>query len=111
MRKAINSALIYEWRFSKASTLEEVEERLRKASFYVVKPREDVLVATSLTNPFMVVFTFIQRSKEGGELLVVEAPWGWYGEEGVVEHMPLLEKIAGVEARLSSRPARTEIAP
>ena len=105
MRKAISSALIYEWKFSRASTLSEVEERLRRASFYVVRPRSDVLVATSLTNPFMVVFTFIQRFEQGGELLVVEAPWGWYGEDGIVEHMPLLEKIAGVEAKLASKPS------
>jgi len=50
----------------------------------VVRPRGDVLVATSMTRPFMVVFVLIVRGEDGGDLVVVQGPQGWYSEWDIV---------------------------
>ncbi|RLF15662.1 MAG: hypothetical protein DRJ97_03345 [Thermoprotei archaeon] len=94
----IKTALVFNWTWRASKSLDEVEARLRRGSFYVVRPRRDVLVATSSTRPFMVVFVLLEKGIEGGDLIVIESPEGWYSDEEVVEHMPLFDKIAGIES-------------
>lgn len=93
----IKSVLIFKWRWCIARSMDELEARLREKMFYVVKPQDNVIVATSLTNPSMILFVIIKRSDKGGDIVVIQNPGGWYSDEDIVEHMPLFGKCAGIE--------------
>jgi len=43
----------------------------------------------------MIIFVLMCR-EDGGDLVVIQNPGGWYDEEHIVEHMPLFEKTAGI---------------
>ena len=94
----IRTAMVFRWTWSTARSLDEVAERLRRASFYVVRPRGDVLVATSMTRPFVVVFVLMVRGEDGGDLVVVQGPQGWYSEWDIVRNMSVFDKLAGIRS-------------
>lgn len=93
----IKSVLVFRWRWRTARSMDELEARLRGRMFYVVKPQDNVIVATSLTNPSMILFVIIKRGDEGGDIVVIQNPGGWYSDEDIVEHMPLFGKCAGID--------------
>ena len=74
----LRHVILYKWFFGDAATLAEVSQRLVRNHFYTVKPRDDILVATSLTKPAAVIFTLIQTEEEGGDLILVQTPIGHY---------------------------------
>ncbi len=78
--------------------MDELEKRLRDKLFYVLRPRKDIITATSLTNPSMIIFILIQNMKEGGDLIVIQNPGGWYDDEDIITHMPLFFKTAGIKS-------------
>ena len=91
----IKSALAFRWTWDVVKSADELERRLKEQLFYVLRPRDDILVATSLTNPSMIIFVLMCR-EDGGDLVVIQNPGGWYDEEHIIEHMPLFEKTAGI---------------
>ena len=96
--KPIKSVLVFKWAFSSVITsMDKLEERLKDNLFYVLRPRNDVIAATSLTNPSMIIFVIIQNNEKGGDIIVLQNPGGWYSEEDIVEHMPLFFKTAGIK--------------
>lgn len=96
----IRSALVFKWTWGEVKNFDELERRLRERLFYVLRPSDDVIVATSLTNPSMIVFILIYGG-DGGKLVVIQNPGGWYSDEEIVEHMPLFEKNTGIRITLS----------
>jgi hypothetical protein len=95
----IKSALVFEWTWDAVKSFDELEKRLRERLFYVLRPRSDVIVATSMTNPSMIIFVITCRDG-GGDIVVIQNPGGWYDDEDIVEHMPLFEKCTGVKIKL-----------
>jgi len=95
----IKSALVFEWKWGSVKSFDELEKRLRERLFYVLRPRNDVIVATSMTNPSMIIFVITCRDG-GGDIVVIQNPGGWYDDEDIVEHMPLFEKCAGIKIKL-----------
>jgi len=98
-RKAIfplKHVLVYSWEFRTARSLDEVVRRLEEARFYVVKPREDLLVLTSLAKPSAVIIILAQRDESGGDMVVVQTPQGPYGFEELVRAVPVFARIAGI---------------
>ncbi len=96
----IKHVLVHNWSFDKASSFDEVAENLRQALFYLVRPREDVLVAVSQAKPYILLFLFIQRTSEGGEVFLIETHEGRFSYDELLEHIPALEATAGVKIRL-----------
>lgn len=99
MREAIwplKHALIYPWKFGRAQTMSEVGEELSRHQFFVLKPREDVLVATSKARPCAVIFVLWRKDEEGGELLLIQTHLGWYSEEQIEFFMRVFERNAGI---------------
>ena len=96
----IKSALVFEWTWGTVKSFDELEKRLRDRLFYVLRPRDDVIVATSMTNPSMIIFVITCRDG-GGDIVVIQNPRGWYDDEDIVERMPLFEKCAGIKIKLS----------
>jgi hypothetical protein len=94
----IKSALVFEWTWSVVKSFDELEKRLRERLFYVLRPRNDVIVATSMTNPSMIIFVITYRNG-GGDVVVIQNPRGWYDDKDIVEHMPLFEKCAGIKIK------------
>ena len=94
--KPIKSALVFKWTWNVVRDVDSLEKRLRERLFYVLRPRNDIIVATSLTNPSMIIFVLICR-EDGGDLIVIQNPGGWYTNEDIIEHMPLFEKSAGIK--------------
>ncbi|RLF21836.1 MAG: hypothetical protein DRJ68_02550 [Thermoprotei archaeon] len=92
----IKSALAFKWTWDVVRDVDGLERRLKERLFYVVRPRSDVIVATSLTNPSMILFVMM-CGDEGGDLIVVQNPGGWYSDDDIIEHMPLFEKSAGIK--------------
>ncbi len=95
----IKSALVFEWAWDVVKSFDELEKRLRERLFYVLRPRSDVIVATSMTNPSMIIFV-ITCKDGGGDVVVIQNPGGWYDDEDIVEHMPLFGKCAGIKIKL-----------
>jgi len=95
----IKSALVFEWTWDVVRSFDELEKRLRERLFYVLRPRSDVIVATSMTNPSMIIFVITCKGG-GGDIVVIQNPRGWYDDEDIVEHMPLFEKCAGIKIKL-----------
>ncbi|MHC1600790.1 MAG: hypothetical protein ACXQTI_02330 [Candidatus Nezhaarchaeales archaeon] len=98
--KPIKSALVFRWTWDIVKSFDDLEKRLKERLFYVLRPSNDIIVATSLTNPSMIIFVLICRGDEG-DLVVIQNPGGWYDEEDIIEHMPLFEKSAGIRLILS----------
>ncbi len=97
----LKHVLVYGWELSSARDLADVAERLRAARFYVVRPRQDVLVFTSLTRPGAVVMVMLEREPGRGDLVIVQGPEGPYGYEHIVRAVPVFARIAGI--RLTGR--------
>ena len=97
----LKHVLVYGWELSRARDLADVAERLRTARFYVVRPRQDVLVFTSLTRPGAVVMVMLEREPGRGDLVIVQGPEGPYGYEDIVRAVPVFARIAGI--RLTGR--------
>jgi len=93
----LKHVLLYSWEFKAAQSLSEVAERLREAKFYVVRPRKDVLVATSLARPGAVIMVFSQKGERGGDLVLVQTPEGPYGFDHIVKAMLVFARIAGIK--------------
>lgn len=100
--KLIKSALVFQWAWAEVKSFDDLERRLRERLFYVLRPSNDVIVATSLTNPSMIIFV-ITLEEDGGRLVVIQNPGGWYSDEEIIEHMPLFEKTAGIKLIHESR--------
>lgn len=98
-KKPIKSVHIFKWFFNFVENMDKLEDRLKSRSFYVLRPREDVIVATSLTNPSMVIFILIQKNSSGGDLIVLQNPGGWYEDEDIVNHVPIFYKAAGIKMK------------
>lgn len=98
--KPIKSALVFRWTWGEVKSFDNLEKRLGERLFYVLRPSNDVIVATSLTNPSMIIFILVCEGEEG-KLVVIQNPGGWYSDEEIVEHMPLFEKNAGIRITLS----------
>lgn len=97
--KPIKSSHVFRWTWSEVKSFDDLEKRLRERLFYVLRPSSDVIVATSLTNPSMIIFVLI-HGRDEGKLVVIQNPGGWYSDEEIVEHMPLFEKAAGIKLLL-----------
>ena len=93
----IKHVLLYGWEFRVSRDLSDVAKRLEKARFYVVRPREDFLVLTSLARPSAVIIVLIQRGERGGELLVIQTPQGPYSFEGLLRAVPVFARLAGIK--------------
>ena len=93
--------LVFDFGFEKSSNLDEVARRLGESGFYLVRARKDVLAATSKVKPHIVLFLFVQRTPEGGELFLIQTHDGWFSYDELIEHTPALEISAGVKIRPS----------
>jgi len=92
----LKHVLVYSWELRAAKSLADVARRLEEARFYVVRPRTDVLVATSLARPGAVVFVLLEREPGRGDLVLVQGPEGPYSFEDLVRAMPTFARIAGI---------------
>jgi len=92
----LKHVLIYSWELRAAKSLEDVASRLTEAKFFVVRPREDVLVATSLARPGAVIFVLLERGGGRGDLVLIQGPEGPYSFEELVRAMPTFARIAGI---------------
>ena len=97
LKPPLRHALVFEWSFGEARSLDEVVERLKKSGFYVLRPRKDAIAFTSQNKPSIVVFWMLQTSDEGGILLLAQTHLGHYRWEQVVNYMHVLGLLAGVE--------------
>ena len=97
----LKHVLVYAWELQRARDLSDVAERLRQAKFYVVRPRPDVLVITSLARPGTVIMVLLEREPGRGDLVVVQGPEGPYSYEDIVRAVPVFARIAGI--RLTGR--------
>lgn len=97
----IKSALMFKWSWDQVTSMDELEERMKKNMFYTLRPVDDLIVATSLTNPSMIIFAVIQRDRDGGDLIVIQNPGGWYSDEDIAEHIPLFDKVVGIKTWLA----------
>ncbi len=92
----LKHVLVFRWFFEDAKTVDELVRRLRENHFYVVRPRDDILVATSEARPALITFTFIKNRRDGGDLILIQAPWGWYSLGQILKYMQLFAKNAGI---------------
>ena len=76
--------------------MNEVREELSRHQFFVLKPREDMLVATSKARPGAVIFVLWRRDEGGGELLLIQTHLGWYSQEQIDFFVRVFEKNAGI---------------
>jgi len=97
----IKHVLVFNFDFEKSSNLDEVARRLGESGFYLVRARKDVLAATSKVKPYIVLFLFVQRTPEGGELFLIQTHDGWFSYDELIGHIPILEASAGVKIRPS----------
>ena len=95
----LKHVLVYAWELGTARSLDEVAERLEEAKFYVVRPREDILVMTSLARPGAVILIMVERGPGHGDLIVVQTPEGPYGYEDILRAVPVFARIAGIRLR------------
>lgn len=93
----LKHVVVYKWSFNEATTMAEIGRRLIQDHFYVVRPREDILVATSLAKPSAVIFVFIQREESGGDLVLVQTPIGPYTYDHLIGVTRVFGKIAGIK--------------
>ncbi|MHC1572892.1 MAG: hypothetical protein ACXQTJ_00340 [Candidatus Syntropharchaeales archaeon] len=80
-RLPIKNALAFRWVFDEARSLSEIEERF-EGYYYITKPRKDILVTSAFLKPY-VICIIIQRSENGGDLLVIQTFAGRYPYEKV----------------------------
>lgn len=97
--KPIKSVHTFKWFFDVVKDMDELEDRLKSRLFYVLRPQEDIIVATSLTNPSMIILILIQKTSGGGDLIVLQNPGGWYEDEDIISHIPLFYKTAGIKMK------------
>jgi len=93
----IKHVILYKWRFREARSLSELRERLERSHFYTISPRRGMLVATSRSKPSAVIFVFTQEGDEGGELLLIQTPLGYYTLEHIRRSMRVFARIAGID--------------
>ena len=93
----IKHVLVYDRVFDRASSLEDINENLRKELFYSVNARDDIPVATSKAKPGVVTFTIIRRDLNGGELTLIQNHQGRYSWSGIQRNSRLLEKKEGIK--------------
>lgn len=92
----LKHVLVFKWNYDVARSLDDVAKFLDEGYFYVVRPREDILVATSLSKPGLVVFIFLARNS-GGDLILIQQPDGPYDYDHLVRYLWLLGRKAGVK--------------
>ncbi len=95
----LKHVLVYAWELRTAKSLDEIVRRLEEARFYVVRPREDIIVMTSLARPGAVVLIMIERGPGHGDLIVVQMPEGPYSYEDLLRAVPVFARIAGIRLR------------
>lgn len=93
----LKHVVIVKWRYSDASNLYEVRDRLDRNHFYTVQPRSDILVATSIAKPLAVIFVFIDRREGGGDLIMIQTPLGRYSHGELLHNVKLLARKVGIE--------------
>ena len=81
----IKHVLVFNFDFEKSSNLNEVAKRLGESGFYLVRAKKDVLAATSKVKPYIVLFLFVQRTPEGGELFLIQTHDGWFSYDELIE--------------------------
>ena len=92
----LKHVIVFTWGWGEASTLSEVNQRLAQRGFYTVRPKANILVATSRTKPAIVIFTFIQAGREGGDLILIQTPAGPYTYDQIMRFIHLFAKLAGI---------------
>ena len=92
----LKHVLLYSWELKTAADLSDVARRLREAKFYVVGARKDVIVATSLARPGVVIFIIIEKEPGRGDIVLIQGPRGPYSFEEIVRAMPTFARIAGI---------------
>lgn len=93
----LKHAIVYSWVLHEAATLNEVNKRLLQNHFYTVRPRNDILVATSIAKPAAVIFIFLQSKEKGGDLILIQTPIGHYSYDQIARAIKVFAKIAGVK--------------
>ncbi|HDM36658.1 MAG TPA: hypothetical protein ENG09_05365 [Candidatus Syntrophoarchaeum butanivorans] len=94
-RLPIKNVLVFRWVFDEATSLSEIEERF-KGYYYITKPRPDILVTSAFIKPY-VICVLIQRSDDGGDLLVIQTFAGRYPYEKVVGGAYFYAMRAGIK--------------
>jgi len=92
----LRHAIVYNWAFREAATLTELNKRLLQNHFYTARPRDDILVATSLAKPAAVIFVFIQTKEDGGDLVLIQTFLGRYSYDQITRAIRVFAKIAGI---------------
>ena len=100
----LKHVLAFKWFFREAKTLKELSERLKNYHFYVASPKSNILVTTSEARPYLVLFTFIKNRPDGGDLILVQAPWGWYSLTQILKYVRMFAKRVGIFVKLEHQP-------
>ena len=99
----IKHALVFDWVFAEASSLEDITENLREELFYSINARDDILVATSKAKPGVVTFTLMQRGLNSGELILIQTHEGRYSLNELKRNSELFAKKAGIKFSKNER--------
>jgi len=69
-------AMLFNWKFNKSKTIENILERLKGYHFYI-KINENLIVTASRQNS-QVIFVLRRENEEGGSLLLIQTNKGRY---------------------------------
>ncbi|MHC1635564.1 MAG: hypothetical protein ACXQTS_02925 [Candidatus Methanospirareceae archaeon] len=78
-KEPLKHVLVFKWKFEEARSMEDIEERF-KGYYFVVKPREDILVTTTFISPY-VICVLMRKDEEGGDLIIIQTFAGRYDYE------------------------------
>lgn len=93
----LRNVLVRNFLFEKSLSLDEVARRLEEAGFFLLRPRKDVLAATSRSQPHSLLLLFLQRRAEGGELILIQTYEGRLSYTELLKHLPILEASSGLK--------------
>jgi len=94
----IKHVLFYRWIFNGSNSLDKIAQNLKREHFQTVKPDGDdnILAVASENRPLILLFIFIQRESNGGELVLLQTSLGRLPFSAFRKHIGIIEQKAGI---------------
>jgi len=94
----IKHVLFYRWTFNGSNSLDKIAQNLKREHFQTVKPEGDdnILAVASENRPPILLFIFIQRESNGGELVLLQTSLGSFPFSAFRKHLGIIEQKAGI---------------